>query len=311
VSESLYVDANGLRFHVRAQGSGDRLALCLHGFPELSYSWRHQLPVLAKLGFRAWAPDSRGFGETSRPPRTRDYAIERQIDDAAALIEAAGVRKATVIGHDIGGFTAWHLAMRRPELVERLVVMNMAHPGPLAREQFSFEQIGRFIYVAVFQVPGLAERLLSGDDYRRIDNAFLSSACHPERFTEADLRVYREAAARPGALRAMLAWYRAYLMGGGMLRQRRLGYPVIDAPTLMIWGEEDVAMGKACTIGTRDWVPNATLRYLPHASHWVQQDQPEVVNAMLEAWLRAERVPEAWEIEERGASAAAHLAQRD
>lgn len=291
-----FVRANALRFHVWSEGEGDRLALCLHGFPELGYSFRHQLPLLARLGYRAWAPDMRGYGKSSRPPRIRDYAIEHQMADVAALIDAARVERATIVAHDLGGLTAWLFAMRYPEKVERLVIMNMPHPGPLARETWKPRQLARFWYVALFQIPGLAERSLAEDGYRHIDNAFLSSACHPLRFTEEDLRVYREAAAEPGALPAMLAYYRAYVLGGGMRRQTRLGFPSIDAPTLMIWGEHDVALGKETTIGTREWVRDLTIRYLPDASHWVQQDEPEIVNAMMEAWLTGGRVPEAWEI---------------
>ncbi len=297
MSGSIEVRANGLRFHVHEEGEGDRLVLCLHGFPELGYSWRRQLPLLARLGYRAWAPDLRGYGRTERPTRTRDYAIERLMDDVEGLVEAAGVRRATVLAHDWGGLIAWYLTMRRPALVERLAIFNIPHPALLEREMRHLPQLRRSWYALVFQLPWLPERLLAGDDHRRIDNAFLTSAADPSRFTEEDLRVYREAAAEPGALTAMLAYYRALVRGGGARRQKRLGYPVIDVPTLMIWGERDTALGKETTVGTARYVRDLTLRYLPNAAHWVQQEAPEAVNVMLEAWLTGRPVPQAWELE--------------
>ncbi len=296
MSHSIDVRANGIRFHVLEQGEGERLALCLHGFPELGYSYRHQLPMLAELGYRAWAPDLRGFGKSERPPRTRDAAIEILMDDVAGLIDAAGVKRATVIAHDWGGIIAWWLAMRRPELLDRLVILNIPHPAALVRELRSVRQLLRLIYAGYFQIPRLPERFFAQDGYRHIDNAFLSTSVNPERFREEDLRIYREAAAEPGALHAMLAYYRAYGVGGGFRRQIRLGYRAIECPTLMIWGERDIALGKETTIGTSAWVHDLTLRYIANAGHWVQQEAPEQVNAILRAWLEGRPPPQAWEV---------------
>lgn len=293
---AIEVRANGIRFHVLEEGAGDKLALCLHGFPELSLSWRRQLPLLARLGYRAWAPDLRGYGKSERPRRTRDYAIEILIDDVVGLIEAGG-RPATLIGHDWGGFIAWFVAMRRPELLERLVVMNIPHPALLARElRRNPRQMWQMLYAFLFQIPVLPERLLSQDDHRRIENAFVDTAVDPSCFREEDLRAYREAASQPGALSAMLAYYRAYARGGGHLRQRRLGFPRIEVPTLMIWGEQDAFLRKEGTIGTEAFVRDLTVRYLPDAAHWVQQEDPARVNAILEHWLTGASVPQAWEL---------------
>lgn len=295
IPRAIDVRANGIRFHVLEEGAGDRLALCLHGFPELGRSFRHQLPMLARLGYRAWAPDLRGYGRTERPPRTSDYAIETLIEDVAGLIAAAGPRETLLLGHDWGGFIAWHVAMRRPELIDRLIVLNIPHPVRLSVAMRG-PQLWRSSYVLLFQLPWLPERLLAADGHRRIENAFTTMAVDPDRFSAEDLRLYREAAAQPGALHAMLAYYRAYLRGGGAVRQSRLGFPTIDAPTLLIWGEQDTALGRETTIGTAAHVRDLTLRYIPHASHWVQQEAPETVNAMIEAWLGDGTVPQAWEI---------------
>jgi pimeloyl-ACP methyl ester carboxylesterase len=288
-----FVQANGLRFHVAACGEGDRLALCLHGFPECWYSWRNQLPLLARLGYRAWAPDLRGYGASDRPPRREDYAIEELMADVAGLIDASGARSTLLLAHDWGGVVAWYCAMRRVRPLERLVVMNLPHPAVMERALRTWRQLARSWYVFFFQLPRLPEVLLRAGNYRAIREAFRTMAVDKGRFPDAVLAVYRDNAARPGALTAMLNYYRAFIRGGGGRRQQRLGYPVTETPTLMIWGEHDTALGKETTYGTQPFVPNLTLRYLPNVSHWVQQEAPETVNAMLEAWLTDKPVPEA------------------
>ena len=287
-----FVRANGLRFHVATCGDGDRLALCLHGFPECWYSWRHQLPLLARLGYRAWAPDLRGYGETDRPPRVEDYAIERLLDDVAGLIDASSAKSVILLAHDWGALIAWYFAMRRLRPLERLIIMNVPHPALFERALRTLRQLRRSWYVFFFQLPRIPERFLAARNYRAIDEAFRGMAIDKSRFPDEALAVYRDNAARPGALTAMINYYRAFVRGGGA-RQRALGFPVIETPTLMIWGEVDVALGKETTYGTEQYVRDFTIRYLPNVSHWVQQEAPETVNAMLEAWLTGKPVPEA------------------
>jgi pimeloyl-ACP methyl ester carboxylesterase len=286
------VRANGLRFHVAASGEGDRLALFLHGFPESWFSWRHQLPLLARLGYRAWAPDLRGYGESDRPLRMQDYAIERLMEDVAGLIDASGARETTLLAHDWGAVVAWYFAMRAVRPLDGLVILNVPHPACAERELRHPAQLRRSWYVFFFQIPWLPEWVLGLSGARAIGEAFRQSAVDKSRFPDAVTRVYREAASRPGALTAMLNYYRALVRGGGARRQRVQGYPRIETRTLMIWGEEDVALTKATTYGTEHYVRELTLRYLPGVSHWVQQEAPESVNAMLEAWLEHKPVPE-------------------
>jgi pimeloyl-ACP methyl ester carboxylesterase len=280
-----FVPANGLDFEVLEAGEGDRLALCLHGFPEHALSWRAQIPVLVELGYRVWAPNQRGYGNTSRPLEVEAYAIENLMDDVAALIDASGARSVTLIGHDWGAAVAWFFALRRLRPLERLVIMNVPHPAVFSKRlRDSWRQRARSWYMGFFQLPALPEWLLGLDGARAIGRAFTASACQPERFTPDILAIYREQAAKPGALTAMLNWYRAAARGG-MLRQVKLGFPTIDVPTLMLWGEEDVALGKETTYGTDRYVTNLRLHYLPGASHWVQQDAPERVNEELVRFL--------------------------
>jgi pimeloyl-ACP methyl ester carboxylesterase len=279
------VHANGLRFHVAACGEGDRLALFLHGFPECWYSWRYQMPLLAGLGYRCWAPDLRGYGETDRPPRMRDYAMEHLLDDVAGLIDAAGARSTMLLAHDWGAIIAWYFAMHRLRPLERLVIMNVPHPAVTERAMRTLRQLRRSWYVFFFQLPRLPERALAAGGYRAIGEAFRAMAIDKSRFPDDVLAVYRSNAARPGALTAMINYYRAFVRGGGAARQRARGFPMIEIPTLMIWGEEDRALGKETTYGTDRHVRDLTLRYLPRVSHWVQHEAPETVNRILQEWL--------------------------
>ena len=284
--------AGGLRFHVAACGEGERLALCLHGFPECWYSWRHQMPLLADLGYRVWAPDLRGYGESDKPVGLREYAIERLLGDVAALIDASGSRSTTLIAHDWGAIIAWYFAIRRVRPLERLAIMNVPHPFAALPAIRTWKQFIRSWYVLFFQLPWLPERLLGARSQRAIGEAFRRSCVNPEHFPDAVLEVFRQAAARPGAHTAMLNYYRAFIRGGGARRQKRLGPRTIETPTLMLWGEQDVALTRETTYGTAAFVSDLTLRYLPQASHWVQQDAPETVNRMLRAWLSGGAVPE-------------------
>ncbi len=272
------IRANGLNFEVLSAGSGDRLALCLHGFPEHAISWRHQFAPLLRLGYRVWAPNQRGYGRTTRPERIGAYDLTYLLADVAALIDASGARSVTLIGHDWGAAVAWFFAMHAVRPVERLVIVNVPHPALFLRSLRRLQrQRLRSWYAAFFQVPWLPERLLGLDRAAAIARLFAQ-------FSPEVIRVYREQAAEPGALAAMLAWYRAAARGG-LRAQVRRGFPVIEIPTLMVWGERDVALGKETTYGTGEYVRDLDLHYLPRVSHWAQQEAPEQTNALLEAFL--------------------------
>ncbi len=168
------VTANGLRFHVAECGSGDRLALCLHGFPECWYSWREQLPLLARLGYRAWAPDLRGYGDSERPPRMTDYQIEALMADVAGLIDAAQARETVLIAHDWGAIIAWWFAIRQVRPLASLVIMNVPHPAPFDRELKTWNQLRRSWYGVFFQLPRLPEAVMRARGYPAIGEDFRS-----------------------------------------------------------------------------------------------------------------------------------------
>lgn len=285
-----WVEANGLRFEVAEAGSENspRLALCLHGFPELNFSWRHQMPMLAAMGYRVWAPNQRGYGKSSRPASVAAYAIPNLVADAVALIDASGAREVTLIGHDWGAMVAWFLATERARPLARLVIMNVPHPACFARELRTWKQLRKSWYIFFFQLPGLPERMLTANDARAIRRAFRGSAIDQRRFPDRDLDVYARAAQAPGAMTAMLNWYRAAARSRAGDR-RRGGYPVIETPTLIVWGEADAALDIATLDGTGNYVRDLTIERLPRVSHWVQQEAPEKVNEIMTRWLATER----------------------
>lgn len=278
------IEANGFRFAVDEAGEGDHLALCLHGFPESRFSWRFQLPLLAELGYRAWAPDLRGYGETEpKPQDVASYRVERLMEDVAALIDASGAKTVTLLAHDWGAGVGWTFAINRIRPLERLVIMNLPHPAVMqANLRRNWAQLKRSWYMFFFQLPAIPERALTRNDAQGIRRAFFDMAVDKTNFGPEILDRYARDAQRPGAMRAMINWYRAAFRSPGKLAGP---YPVLETPTLIIWGEQDSALGVELLDGTEAHVRNLTIERLPGVSHWVQQEAPGKVNAILRAWL--------------------------
>lgn len=281
-----FVEANGQRFELAECGDGERLALMLHGFPELNYSWRYQMPVLAARGWRVWAPNLRGYGASSKPEGIRSYGLDHLTQDVAALIDAARAegraKEVMLVAHDWGAVIAWNFAILKLRPLAKLVIMNVPHPMVGMREIRHWRQFRRSWYIFFFQLPRLPERLMLRDGAAGIKGAFLNMAVDKGRFPKEVLQTYADAALCPGAITAMINYYRA------LLRHRDsvdLGDGRVEVPTLMIWGEEDTALNIRCTQGTEEWVSDLTLHRLPNVSHWVQQEAPETVNRMLGDWL--------------------------
>ena len=272
------LEANGLSFVVDEAGEGDAVALCLHGFPESRYSWRHQLPLLAGLGWRAIAPDQRGYGHSSRPPKVTDYTLDKLTDDVAGLFEAAGAKKRLLVGHDWGGAIAWAFAVRNRLPLDGLIVMNCPHPSVFARViNASWGQKMKSWYIGFFQLPWLPEAMLSAGHARAVGQAF--AAFPPE-----VQKVYRDNAAIPGAMTAMINYYRANVASMAAFNAE---VPAVETPTLLVWGEADAYLGIEATEGYGALVRDFTLKRLPGVSHWVQQQAPEAVNGIVGDWLAA------------------------
>ena len=276
--QTRFIEANGLRFEVLEEGGGDRLALCLHGFPEHAVSWRLQMPVLAGMGYRVWAVNQRGYGRSSRPGGVEDYALPKLIADVAALIDASGARSVVLIGHDWGAMVAWCFAAGQVRALERLVIMNVPHPLCFRAALKHWRQRRKSWYIGFFQVPVLPERLLAARGGAAVRRMFAGVTLPLD-----VLDTYANQVAEPGAATAMLNWYRA------ARRPDRPGMPdlsrVIEVPTLVVWGEDDVALDLICLEGTERYVRDLAIKRLPGVSHWVQQDAPEAVNGLLREFL--------------------------
>lgn len=282
------VRANGLDFEVFEAGDGDRLALLLHGFPEHAISWRHQIPMLADMGFRVWAVNQRGYGNSAAPP-SGHYGLGALLDDIAGLIDASGASSTVLVAHDWGALVAWTFAIRRVRPLDKLVVLNVPHPLCLkAALRNTWRQRAKSWYAAFFQMPILPEWFLTRRDGWAAAALIRDSAAVPDNFPRAVRAVYAANAARPGGMTAMLNWYREAardLWRAGDLDQ------AIKVPTLAIWGEKDVALDLVCLEGTDRYVSDLRIERLPDASHWVQGDAPEAVNRLLAEFLKPRRLP--------------------
>ena len=286
--ESLSVSANGIRFHALADGPADGpLVLCLHGFPELGRSWRHQLPALSLAGYRAVAPDLRGYGETElRGP----FDLRTLVDDVASLVAALGRDRAIVVGHDWGGAVAWSVAALQPALVDRLVVLNCPPPRDLARAILrSPAQLRRSWYILFFQLPWLPERRMAANCAEVVARALVGGSYRRGVWPHDELAAYRVAFARPGRARAAIDWYRASFRRS-LRPGRSRGLPPVEAPTLVLWGTEDRFLGRELAAPDRlrrsladGNLPTVVL--IEDAGHFVQNEAPERVNDELLRWL--------------------------
>jgi pimeloyl-ACP methyl ester carboxylesterase len=273
---------NGVRLHFVEAGAGP-LVILLHGFPEFWYSWRLQIPALAEAGFRVLAPDLRGYNESARPAGVEAYRMDRLVGDVVGLVRQAGVERATIAGHDLGGGIAWATAMRHPEMVGRLIILNAPHPAAYFRELLSLGQLLRSWYVFFFQLPGLPEWLIRSGDYVLIERALRRQPMRPGAFTEEEIRGYKRALNRPGALTSAINYYRAAFR---WLRRIKRETASVQVPTLLLWGERDRYLGTRLTEGLEPWVPSLRIERFPNASHWVHRDEPELVNRFMIEFMR-------------------------
>lgn len=273
--EESMVDVGEVRLHVVTQGSGPPVLL-LHGFPEFWYSWRHQMQALADAGFRAIAPDLRGYNASDKPHGQAAYRVEKLIGDIEGLLRALGYSKAHIVGHDWGGYLAWYLAAHRPELVDRLAVLNGPHPKIMARELSSPRQLAMSWYIFFFQLPLLPERLVA--TRRGIERIFRgSSPSANEAFSDEEVEKYVAAIERPLAATASINWYRA------ALRPPRIALrtPKIQAPTLVLWGEQDRFLSTGQLRGLEREARDLTVVRYPDAGHWLQQERPREISERL------------------------------
>jgi len=309
------IETNGIRMHVAEAGSGFPVLLC-HGFPELWYSWRHQMKALADAGFRAIAPDQRGYGDTDAPQAIDAYTIHHLVGDLTGLLDALAIEKAVIVGHDWGGFVVWQMAMLAPHRVAGVVGVNTPFfprfpMRPLDMMRASAQ--GNFHYILYFQESGVAESELERDVRRSLRGFYqppnreimeqlrdvpmgvfgpagggildrLPDTPHGEFLSTEDFAVFVASFQKTG-FHGGLNWYRnfdrnweltAYLHNAKVLQ-----------PALMVTAELDVVLRPEMAVGMEAWVPNLRRTVLIEGSgHWTQQEQPAAVNAALLEFLR-------------------------
>jgi len=279
-----FAETNGIRMHYVEQGDGFPV-LFLHGFPELWYSWRHQIPALAGAGFRAIAPDLRGYGDTDHPGGIEAYDIHHLVGDMTGLLDALDLPRAVIVGHDWGGVIVWQMALMNPERVERVISLNTPFQRRSRRRPTeAFEQLpdGRFNYILYFQEPGRAESDIEPDIVSWLDTTMRRIATQQDFITRDTIRVFADAFRR-GGITGPLNYYRnvdrnwettAYLEG----RQ-------VTMPALMICAENDPILIPQSAEGMEKYIPNLTTRLVKNCGHWTQQEQPDEVNHLILEFL--------------------------
>jgi pimeloyl-ACP methyl ester carboxylesterase len=268
-----------LEIHVASLGSGPPVLL-LHGFPAYWADWEAQMHLLAASGFRAIAPDLPGYGESGKLPKVLDYRALELAADLAALIRALGLERAYVIGHDWGGTLAYLLAAEHPELVERLIIVNAAHPQLFQRALQRADQLRRSWYIFLFQLPLLPEWLVQ----RRatISLCLRGMEVRKGAFSDADLERYAAAMRIPGVARAALSYYRA------AFRAPARTPCLVAQPTLVLWGDQDHALSAPLLLtGLEQFVPRVRVARFANAGHWLHHDLPEVVSRHVVEFLSA------------------------
>lgn len=284
--EFQWIETNGIRLYTAVAGPEDGpLVLLLHGFPEFSYGWKHQIGALADQGYRVMAPDQRGYNVSSKPEGAENYTLNLLRDDIVEIILWSGKEKAVVIGHDWGGAVAWQLAATRPELVEKLIAINIPHPLAMPKVMMRNPlQWVRSSYMAYFQIPQLPEKMMAADDFRFMEQA-MKNTSRKNTFSKEDFENYKEAWAQKGALSGMLNWYRA--LSNGSFRQTP--EKKIEVPVRILWGIGDQFLSPQLAKESLNFCEDAELVFIGQATHWVHHEQPEIVNQLIQEFLEKEK----------------------
>ena len=272
--ETIELSVGGYTFTARAAGPGDgRLVILLHGFPQSSHQWRHQLVTLAEAGYRAVAPDLRGYSGTARPEGVEHYALHHLLADVLAIADDIGGHQVDVVGHDWGAYLAWHLAARYPERVRTLTAVSVPHPAAFLDAVLNGkgDQAVRSAYIGFFRLEGVAEKTLLAKDGAGLRGALVSTGLPEE---EADF--YVAEMRKPGALTAALNWYRAVSPNDAE------GIAPIVTPTLFVWSDKDAAIGREAAEATAQYVEGPyRFEILTGVNHWITEVAPAELDRLL------------------------------
>jgi pimeloyl-ACP methyl ester carboxylesterase len=286
--EHKYADVNNIRLHYVTAGNG-KLIMFLHGFPEFWYEWKNQLTEFGR-DYQAVAPDMRGYNLSSKPVEVEQYRMKYLINDIRALAEHLGYKKFILVAHDWGGGVAWPFAIRYPEYLEKLIIINAVHPVTFMRElRDNPAQRKASQYILVYRTTK-AEEILSRNNYALPASNLLEDGLKQGYFTEEDRKAYIEAWSQPGALTGGLNYYRAAHLGSftGESDDSLSADPslfTVAVPTLVIWGEKDKWLLTGNLEGLEKYVPNLTIKRIPNGSHWVIHEKPGLVNSYIREFI--------------------------
>ncbi len=277
-----YIKTNGITLHVIEDGPPDGLSvILLHGFPEFWYSWRKQIPALVNAGYHVLAPDQRGYNLSDKPQGIAAYNLDVLAQDVIGLIDAMGRDKAFIVGHDWGALVTWWLGIKYANRLQRMAILNVPHPlVGFQTARRSLQQMLRSMYVVFFQMPRLPEALFRLNNWRGLTRTIRASS-RPGTFTDADFEAYRRAWSQPGAITAMINYYRALLR-----KFPPMPNPRVTVPTLMIWGAHDIALSRQMAQPSIDLCDDGQLVFIEEATHWVQHEAADRVNRLLMDFLR-------------------------
>jgi epoxide hydrolase 4 len=281
--EERRVSTNRIELNVAVAGrASGPLVILLHGFPELWYAWRKQIPFLAERGYWVWAPDQRGYNTSDKPVGLAQYGIDVLADDVVGLIDAAGRDQAILIGHDWGAAVAWRVAQQFPQRVTQLMILSGPHPKAMHRILRSdLRQLLMSWYMFFFQLPGIERILLAQGAARLVSK--LRRTSHPSTFDDQQLGIYRRSWEEPGAMRAMLDWYRAAFR----VRARPARHSRVLPPTLVLWGARDPFVGIEAAKRSVALCEQGRLVVLDEGTHWIHIEESERVNAMMLSFLES------------------------
>ncbi len=262
---------------VEAGDSEDPPVVLLHGFPEFWYGWRRQIEPLSRAGYRVLAVDTRGYNESDKPPEIEAYRLDRLAGDIAGLCDELSLDLVRLVGHDWGGAVTWWLAMTRPDMLEKIAILNSPHPQVFQKHLTSRPtQILKSWYMFFFQLPFVPEGVLGAARGAVVARA-LEKTSRVGAFSAEDLDRYREAWAKPGAWRGMLNWYRAP-------SRTELELPdstTVDLPTLILWGERDRFLSPELAEASIEHCRDGRLERFPEATHWLQHEYAAAINREL------------------------------
>lgn len=266
--------------------NGDRskpLMLFVHGFPEFWFSWRHQMKHFASTHWVV-AIDMRGYGDSDKPGKRSDYKIEKLVQDVVDVVHGLNRDSCILVCHDWGGVVGWGVTAHFPKVVSKLIVMNCPHPATFGKKLTS--SVGQFLkswYIFLFQVPWIAEWVISVNDLGMFNRIFIDGN-KKQNVTPDELEAFKYTFSGRGAFTPPINYYRQNIPLF-LANDESAPFPLIQTPTLFIWGENDHALSRDFPELAKPFVPNLTIKYIPKGDHFIQQDKPAEVNAIMREFL--------------------------